>query len=48
MYMLSKKQSKVDLMESRTKIEVLTTTREYFGNIPGSTDKEMTKFSKRI
>ena len=46
--MLSKKtkknqqQSKVDLMESRIKLEVLPTTREYFGNILDSTDKEIT------
>ena len=49
-HMLSKKpkknqqQSKVDLMESKIKLEVLTTTREYFGNILDSTDKEITVF----
>lgn len=48
--MLSKKpkknqqQSKVDLMESKIKLEVLTTTRGYFGNILDSTDKEIAVF----
>ena len=49
-HMLSKKtkknqqQSKVDLMESKIKLEVLTTTRGYFGNILDSTDKEIAVF----